>query len=111
MKVQKWNCKVCGVSFPQKYLEKFKYICPWCQNKETPIVLESIIPEINSEDVIDFTIDFKWVKLYTQNYLNKKLCIDFNSIKKQIACVRYKNKYILKKDLLNILITNLNKYE
>ena len=105
MKVQKWNCKVCGVSFPQKYLEKFKYICPWCQNKETPkqeIVVEKVKPiSITTDDSIN------WLKLYTASYLHNKLNLNYNSIKKEIPCIKYKDKYILKEDIINLFKSSL----
>ena len=44
---------------------------------------------------------FKWLPLYTSYYLNKKLRIDFNSIKQEKVCVHYKWKYILHTDIIN----------
>ena len=54
---------------------------------------------------------FQWIKLYTASYLNNKLNININSIKKQTSCIKYKWKYLLHKDIIqkfknDYLLTN-----
>jgi hypothetical protein len=94
MKLEKWNCKVCWIEFSLKYLEKFNYICPHCINKQSEVKQEKVITE-ESQDT------FKWLKLYTAYYLNSKLNYNFKSIKNEVVCIKYKDKYILKEDIIN----------
>ena len=59
------------------------------------------------ESTLDFIVQFKWIKLYSSSYLHNKLNLNYNSIKKEIPCIKYKDKYILKDDIINLFKESL----
>lgn len=65
--------------------------------KEVKVVGEELIipKQVETSEEI-----FHWIKLYTSSYLNNKMKIHLNSIKKEIPCIRVWEKYILKEDII-----------
>ena len=52
------------------------------------------------ETTLDLMVQFNWLPIYTAYYLNNKLNYNFNSIKNEVVCIKYKDKYILKEDII-----------
>jgi len=94
----KWNCKVCGIEYPQKYLDNNNWCCYKCKDiKEEVIKPEEDIIVIQQEESSE---SFHGLPLYTSSYLHNKLKINLNSIKKETCCVKVWDKYILHTDII-----------
>ena len=50
-----------------------------------------------------------WLPLYTASYLNNKKHINLNSIKNEIVCIKYWDKYILHSDIIDQFKLSLEK--
>ena len=101
----KWKTGVCNKCWAEEILWILilnKGTCNKCNNTpetkppEVKLVEKKVLPKQveTSEEM------FHWLKLYTSSYLNNKMKIHLNSIKNEIPCIKYKDKYILKEDII-----------
>lgn len=103
-KIQLGKCPECWVETTLWIIKTF-WKCLVCKNKEPVIEEVKVIKskEVKSKQNVEVT-DWdmiNWLPLYTSYYLNHKLHINLNSIKKQTCCILYQWKYILHKDIIN----------
>ncbi len=93
-----WECKNCGKETLLWFLISGNWLCKTCFNSKEE--------EISKPQTTKAWIDkwdvctINWLPIYTSSYLNNKMNINLNSIKKQTCCVEYKWRYILHCDII-----------
>lgn len=89
MKVIKEPCTNCWELTLKWILIKNNSLCNNCLTKPKPKPLEIKQPVISTQ-----------LPQYTASYLNNKLWINYNSIKKETKCIKVWDKYILHEDII-----------
>ena len=97
------NCIKCDCKISQRLFDLNNWKCNNCLVEKLEIKKEVLVENIPQET----SDNFKWFKLYTASYLVHKLNKNYNSIKNQTCCVKYKDKYILHSDIINNFIKHL----
>jgi len=95
------NCNKCWCKISERLYEINNWICNTCKSIPQEIKLKEVkVVEDKPKQVETSEEFYKWLPLYSSYYLNKKKNINLNSIKNEIVCIKYKDKYILKEDII-----------
>jgi len=98
LKIKEWNCSNCWVKVLKWILIINKWLCNECKNNK---VINEDVKIIEDKDVeIETSDTYNWLQLYTSSYLTHKLKKNYNSIKEEKICIKYKDKYILHYDII-----------
>lgn len=116
LKAKKWNCNNCWVEVLQWILIKNNWLCNTCNlQKDNSKVSDHIkwwevkIKRVKDKEIKVSWDTYNWLPLYTINYLNKSMKKDYNSIKDEKICIKYKDKYILHSDIIEQFKNGLDK--
>ena len=96
------NCNKCKCKISERLYEVNNWICNTCKN----IPQEVKVKEVKVETSWD---TYNWLPLYTASYLTHELKKNYNSIKNEKICIKYKDKYILHSDIIEQFKNGLDK--